>query len=152
MNQDYILEPVVFDKLLQAPEGPRMGFHTDHTTILPDGPRERQNLLSRSRPDVKNHIARIRLVVLQKHGSGPRIQGLHVQTDVGMMVGEIAVDRLMDPDPIVIEDPLNAVPGHEREVIGSDGEQKSQTPAVELRFKAIKKRHRGSRSGYLAHI
>ena len=112
MNWDDILELVIFDELLQAPERARMGFHTDHSTTLPDGPRERQNLLSGPSPDIENDIARLGLVVPEKDGSCPRVQAHHVQPDVGVVVSKITVGGLVDPDPVVVEDPLDSVPGH----------------------------------------
>ena len=85
-----------------------MSFHTDHSAILADSPGESQNLLSSPCPDIEDNVARFGLVVPQKDGSGPRVQARQVQTDVAMVVGEMAAGGLLDPDTIVIKDPRNA--------------------------------------------
>ena len=60
------------------------------------------------------------------------------------MVSEIAVGGLVDPETIVVEDPLDSVPGHAGELIGANSEEKSQTPATELGLETVKKRHEDS--------
>jgi hypothetical protein len=69
-----------------------------------------------------------------------------------MVVGEIAVRRFMDPDPVVVKDPPHAMPGHDCQLIGGSGEKKSQASAIQLSFETVKKRHEDSQSGGSSHI
>ena len=104
---------IVFDELLQASEGAQVGFDADHLAVVSDGTRKSENFFSGSGSDIENDVARLGLVVSQEYRSRPHIHPLHVQPYVGVVIGEITLGSLMDPDTVVIEDPLHAVPSHD---------------------------------------
>jgi len=118
VDRDGIGKLVVFDQLLQAAEGARMGFHADHLSVSSHRARKSKDFFARARADIEDHISRLGLVIPPEHGSCPRVEARRVQPDVGLVIGEIAVRRLMDPNTVV-GDPLHTVSRHDCELIGN---------------------------------
>ena len=106
VKRDYIPEAVIADQLFEAAKGAGVGLDANNLAAFADGARKGESFFTNTRSEVEDDVAGFGHITPEEVMAGSEVELQEIEAKVRLVISEVPVGCLVDPDSVFDEDPL----------------------------------------------